>query len=173
MARSAEHGGAAQPAWLSSGAAQLAFSALPDNAPELAVGFYNVGIQLGEVGKTKWDRKEQRLKQDIVDAFAVHDLDVLCLSELGEQGQGLGSKLPNNDRAIPPAVDAWLLELLSDSAAPPVSVYSDGHYESKVNTAMCLPLIHPLLFNQPMGPNKKMDIATAEQEGKEVGEEVV
>ena len=64
----------------------------------------------------------------------MHDLDVLCLSELGEQGQGLGSKLPNNDRAIPPAVDAWLLELLSDSAAPPVSVYSDGHYATLVKT---------------------------------------
>ena len=134
MARSAEHGGAAQPAWSSSGAAQPAFSALPDNAPELAVGFYNVGIQLGQVGKNKWTRKKQRLKQDIVDAFAVHDLDVLCLSELGEQGRGLGSKLPNNDRAIPPAVDAWLLELLSDSAAPPVSVYSDGHYATLVKT---------------------------------------
>ena len=50
MVHSADHGGAAQPAWSSSGAAQPAFSALPDNAPELGVGFYNVGIQLGEVG---------------------------------------------------------------------------------------------------------------------------
>ena len=56
------------------------------------------------------------------------------MSELGEQGRGLGSKLPNNDRAIPPAVDAWILELLSDSAAPPVSVYSDGHYATLVKT---------------------------------------
>ena len=134
MAHSADHGGAAQPAWSSSGAAQPAFSALPNNAPELGLGFYNVGIQLGEVGGNKWHRKEQRLRRDIVDAFVVHDLDVLCLSELGEQGRGLGSKLPNHDRATPPAVDAWLLGLLSDSAAPPVSVYSDGHYATLVKT---------------------------------------
>ena len=70
---------------------------MPDNAPELAVGFYNVGIQLSEVNGKKWKIKERLLRQDIVEAFDVHELDVLCLSELGELRQGIGSKLPGHD----------------------------------------------------------------------------
>ena len=75
---------------------------------------------------------ERLLRDDIVEAFDAHELDVLCLSELGELGQGIGSKLPGHD------VDAWIRELLSDSAVPPVSVYSDGHYATLVKTRRVL-----------------------------------
>ena len=76
--------------------------------------------------------KERWLKQDIVEAFDRHDLDVLCLNELGCLGEGIGSKLPGHD------VDARTRELLSDSAVPPVSVYSDGHYATLVKTGRVL-----------------------------------
>ena len=44
---------------------------------------------------------------------------MLCFSDLGELGIGLGSKLPDK------SVDVWLKEVLSGSAVSPVSVYSD------------------------------------------------
>ena len=83
--------------------------------------FYNVGIQLSEVDAKKWKIKERRLAADIVTAFDEHAPDLLCLSELGEVGVGIGQKIPGGD------VDAWILGLLSDSAVPPVRIYTDGH----------------------------------------------
>jgi hypothetical protein len=97
MSQPAWHGsasGAAQPDSSAGGAAQPTFSALPDSASELTVGFYNVGIQLSEFGGKKWKMKERRLAADIFKAFDLHALDLLCLSEIGEIGVGIGEKIP-------------------------------------------------------------------------------
>ena len=75
-------GDAAQPTSSSSGASQPTFSALPANTTELTVGFYNVGIQLSEVGGRRWKIIERRLASDLATAFEVHALDILCLNEL-------------------------------------------------------------------------------------------
>ena len=96
-------GGAAQPTLTPGGAAQPAFSALPHDASELTVAFYNVGIQLSQVGTKKWEEStEKQLAADIVKAANEHALDILCLSELGELGKGIGTKLPEGN------VIAWM-----------------------------------------------------------------
>ena len=56
----------------------------------------------------------------------MHALDILCLSELGELGVGIGKKLPEGD------VIAWIHKLLADSAVSPVAIYADGHYATLV-----------------------------------------
>ena len=65
-------------------AAEPAFSALPDDAPELTVAFYSVGINASHVGKKKFKTTETKLLADIVNVVKKHALDVFCLSELGE-----------------------------------------------------------------------------------------
>ena len=118
--------GAAQPAWSSGNAAQPTFLKLSDNAPELTVGFYNLGIQLSEFGGPKWKKKEPKLSSDLVKAFVTHELDILCLSELGELGVGLVEKIHEGD------VDAWIRMLLAGSAVPPVDIYTNGNYTTIV-----------------------------------------
>ena len=90
------------------------------------VAFYNVGIQLSQVGTKKWTTTKKELAADIVKAANVHALDILCLSELGEVGVGIGKKLPEGD------VIAWIRKLLADSAVSPVAIYADGHYATLV-----------------------------------------
>ena len=58
---------------------------------------------------------------DLVKAFSVHELDMLCLSELGELGVGLGAVLP-----FAGGVEAWIAMLLQGSAAQPVFIYADS-----------------------------------------------
>jgi hypothetical protein len=117
--------GAAQPAWSSGNAAQPPLLKLSANAPELTVGFYNLGIQLSEFGGAKWKNKEPKLASDLVKAFVTHELDILCLSELGELGVGLEEKIPEG-------VDAWIRKLLANSAVPPVDIYTNGNYTTIV-----------------------------------------
>ena len=121
-----DDGGAAQPISTPGGAAQLTFSALPDDASELTVGFYNIGIQLSEVGGSKWKTREQRLREDIIKAADTHALDILCFSELGELGVGIAAKLAEGN------VDTWIRNLLAGSAVSPVAIYADGHYATLV-----------------------------------------
>jgi hypothetical protein len=83
-------GGAAQHAWDQGGVAQPTFAALPGDTSELNVAFYNVGIQISEVGKKNWKAKERKLVADIVKAANVDSLDILCLSELGAVDVGIG-----------------------------------------------------------------------------------
>ena len=78
-------GGAEQLTARRGGAEQPTFTQLPDDAPELTVGFYNVGIQLQMVRSKNRGKKERALKQDVVNAFTRHELHMLCLSELGSQ----------------------------------------------------------------------------------------
>ena len=113
--------GAAQPSSLPRSAEQPSFTQMSNDTSELTVGFYNVGIQLTEVGGKTWKKKEEALMQDIVKALLLHDLHMLCLSELGEIHKGLGSKLQTT-------VKQWILDLLEDSVAQPVSIYADAHY---------------------------------------------
>ena len=47
--------GAAQPSSLPDGAEQHSFTQLSDDTSELTVGFYNVGIQLNEIGKKRYN----------------------------------------------------------------------------------------------------------------------
>ena len=47
------------------------------------MAFYNVGIQLSQVGTQNWTPTEKELAVGIVKAANVHALDILCLSELG------------------------------------------------------------------------------------------
>ena len=119
-------GGAAQPTSTPGGAAQPTFSVLPDDVSELTVAFYNVGIPLSQVGAKKWHIKEKGLAADIVQAAKVHALDILCLSKLGQVGEGIGEKLPGAD------VDAWIRKLLADSGVSPVDIYADAHYATLV-----------------------------------------
>ena len=134
MARPWQHcspSSAAQPALASDGVAQLSslpgdaeqlsITELSDDTSELIVGFYNVGIQLAEINNKCWKRKEDQFKQDIIKAFVLHDLHMLCLSELGELGKGIGGGLPT-------PVRQWMSELLADSAVQPVSIYAGAHY---------------------------------------------
>ena len=117
--------GAAQPT-STDGAAQPIFSELPDDASELTVAFYNVGINLSQVGTKHWKSKEKALAADIDEAANVHGLDILCLSELGEVDVGLGERLPEGD------VVAWIRKVLADSAVSPVAIYADAHYATLV-----------------------------------------
>ena len=66
------------------------------------------------------ERRSTLLYQDNVNAFDAHALDVLSLGELGELGEGIRSKLPGKN------VNAWIRELLSDSAVPPASLWPHG-----------------------------------------------
>ena len=93
------------------------------------MGFYNVGVQKAEVEGKQWKTKERQLKDDIVKACAVHALDVLCLSELGELDEGIGGNLDEGDVAV------WIRSLLDDSAVQPVKIYSDGHYVTIVTNS--------------------------------------
>ena len=112
---------AAELSSLPSGAEQPSIIQLSDDTPELTVGFYNVGIQTSQVGTRHWPKKEQALKQYIVKAFVLHDLHMLCLSELGGIHAGLAGKLQKT-------VTEWMIDLLADTAVAPVSVYVDAHY---------------------------------------------
>ena len=91
-------GGAAQHAWDQGGVAQPTFAALPGDTSELNVAFYNVGIQISEVGKKNWKAKERKLVADIVKAANVDSLDILCLSELGAVDVGIGTKTARRRR---------------------------------------------------------------------------
>jgi len=90
------------------------------------VGFYNLAIQLAEFGGPEWKQKELKLSSDLVKAFVTHELDILCLCELGELGVDLVGKIPDGD------VDAWIRELLANSAVPPVAIYTNGNYTTIV-----------------------------------------
>ena len=117
--------GAAQPSSLPGGAEQPSFTQLSDDTSELTVGFYNVGIQLQEVQGKKLPKKEQTLKQDIVNAFMRHELHMLCLSELGEINAGLADKLYETCEQT---VIEWIMDLLADTVVSQVSVYANAHY---------------------------------------------
>ena len=110
-------------------AAQTTFSELPAHIAQLTVGFYNVGIQIAELSGKKWSTKQSHLKNDIIKAFDMHVLDILCLCELGELGVGIAAGLPDRN------VDAWMTELLRDSAIPPVHIFADSHYLTIVKTS--------------------------------------
>ena len=131
MSQSAESGtagSAARPASSSGGAAQPTFLTLPANTTELTVGFYNVSISVEEINERGWKTKERKLASDLAKAFQAHTLDILCLSELGEIGKGIGEKIAGGD------VDAWIRGLLSDRAVPPVCLYINGHYATIVKS---------------------------------------
>ena len=66
-----------------------------------------MGIQLSEFGGPKWKKEELTLSSDLVKAFVMYELDILCLSELGELDVGLVEKIHEGD------VDAWIRMLLS------------------------------------------------------------
>ena len=72
-------------------------------------------------------RKKQKeaLTRDNVNAFVLHDLHMLCLSELGEINAGLADKLYELSQQT---VTEWIMDLLADTAVAPVSVYADAHY---------------------------------------------
>ena len=55
---------------------------------------------------------------------------MLCFSELGELGVGLGAVLP-----FAGGVEAWIAKLLQGSAAQPVLIYADSHYATIVRSA--------------------------------------
>ena len=63
---------------------------------------------MSQVATKNWRTTERKLAADIVKAANAHALDILCLSELGELGVGIGKKLPEGD-AI-----AWIHKLLAD-----------------------------------------------------------
>ena len=85
------------------------------------MGFYNVGLNKNQVNKKGWKIKERKLKEDIVNAFEKHSLDVLCLCELGELNDGLGDQLSEG-------LEGWIWSMIADSAVQPVQIYGDGHY---------------------------------------------
>ena len=64
-------GGAAQPTLTPGGAAQPTFSALADDASELTVAFYNVGIHLSDIDGRGWQIKERRSASDLAKAFGI------------------------------------------------------------------------------------------------------
>ena len=114
-------GGAAQPASSPGGAEQPIVSEVPDDAFELTVAFYNVGLQASQVNSKKWPDREAKLANDIINAAKNHKLDILCLCELGEINVGIGGKLSQS-------VSAWIHGLFSGSEVWPFEVYESGHY---------------------------------------------
>ena len=96
-------------------------SQVPTGSTEFTVGFYNVGLNKNQVNKKGWKIKERKLKEDIVNAFEKHSLDVLCLCELGELNDGLGDQLSEG-------LEGWIWSMIADSAVQPVQIYGDGHY---------------------------------------------
>ena len=95
---------------------------------ELVCGFYTVGIKRNEVNANSLPNNVTKLKADIVAAFQKHKLHMLCLSELGELGSSLRSKLTDK------SVKAWLKDLLSDPAVWPVRVYSASYLPTIVRS---------------------------------------
>ena len=130
----------------SAGPALLTFAELPDNVAQLTVAFYNVGIQVSELEGKNWKTKEGRLQADILKAFNMHGLDILCLCELGELGVGIGANVPHGD------VVAWIMKLFNDSAIPPVEIFTDSHYLTIVKTSRVkvdlYKLVHGFVPNQ-------------------------
>ena len=132
--------GAAQPSSRRGGAEQPTFTQLPDDTSELTVGFYNVGIQLQMVRGKHWPQKEQTLKQDIVKAFDVHALDVLCLSALGQLNESLDQGLEESaGTSIKSLISAEESSGMRSSAAQPAlaseaggmmefTIHADDHY---------------------------------------------
>ena len=121
-------GGAAQPTLLSDGAEQPKLCQLPESTKELAVGFYNVVVHLDEISGNLWRMKQRRLRQDIGKAFKSHDLDVLCLSALGQLNESL-------DEQFEGGTGTWIRSLIS--AEQPdmdnISIWADDHYVTIVN----------------------------------------
>ena len=64
------------------------------------------------------------MKHDVVKAFVLHGLHMLCLSELGEIHAGLADKLYEKCEQT---VVEWIMDLLADTAASQVSVYANAH----------------------------------------------
>ena len=84
-------------------------------------GHPTVASRLGDM-----ENHREKLSADIARATDMHALDMLCLSELGEGDVGIGKKLSEG------GVNAWIRELLADSAVSPVAIYADGHYATLV-----------------------------------------
>ena len=102
---------------------------------KLAVGFYNVGVHLEDIDGDLWRMKQRLLGQDIVKAFKHHDLDVLCLSALGQLNESLDDEFEGG-------TGTWIRGLIS--AEQPdmedITIYADDHYvtivkDSRVNVA--------------------------------------
>lgn len=102
---------------------------------EFACGFYSVGINLEEVDGKNLIQKQEKEKLDIVAAFTKHELHMLCLSELGEQCVGLGSKLQGQ------SVNVWLNRLLRDTVVSPVIVYNASHHATIVRETRDMEII--------------------------------
>ena len=117
--------GAGQPTSRPCGAEQPTLTRLPEGTSGLTVGFYNVGIPSNMVGSKNWKAKQLKLKHDIVKAFRDHELQMLCLSELGEIDKGIGGQLKRLGE-----IDAknWMSDLLTGSAVQPASIYVGAHY---------------------------------------------
>ena len=95
---------------------------LPETTKELAVGFYNVVVCLHEIDAKCWKIKQRRLRTDIVKAFDVHALDVLCLSGLGQPNESL-------DDGIVVGTGTWIKNLISaEEGMTDITIYADDHY---------------------------------------------
>ena len=95
---------------------------LPESTKELAVGFYNVVVCLDEIGARGWKMKQRRLKTDIVKAFDVHALDVLCLSALGQLNESL-------DDGFEEGTGTWIKSLISaEGGMMDITIHADDHY---------------------------------------------
>ena len=106
------------------------------NSLELACGFCDVGIKLKDVDGENWTQTQDRLKVDIVIAFKKHALHMLCLSELGEQGIGLGSKLQDH------SVTLLLSCLLDGTVVSPFVVYNASNLAAIVKDTRVIEIMH-------------------------------
>ena len=78
-----------------------------------------------EVGSRHWERKEEALKRDVVEAFGLHDLHMPCLSELGEIHARFADKLYE---LYGQTVGEWIMDLLAQTTVQQVRMYADDDY---------------------------------------------
>ena len=111
---------------------------LIDSWPEMRVGFYNAGLLKTTVKGRNFAKTKEKLARDLHRIFFQEYCDMLCISELGEIGDGLDDALPHGTSEFFQHLwlQACILEGLSEddesrtsSASKPVAIVLwDSHY---------------------------------------------
>ena len=97
------------------------------------VAYYNLTWDVGKMIGKKHEEHKRKLREDVLKALDTHDVDVLCLCEVGEIERGLGSVRWNALlRDIIP--EHWKYEF-----------YTASHYTTIINSTTMETLIEPTL----------------------------
>ena len=108
----------------------------------LGVGFYNIGWNAKMINN--FQRHLPKLRADVLAAFRNHNLDVLCLNEVGEINIGLSDALQRLYPLAKQPVVAMFEDIVSDLRGS-FAVYAHSHYvreggartESSISSGEC------------------------------------